>query len=257
MTKSAAEFDRWYADRVESPVADELVRRMLGLPPDLQSTSLLGGAGLDEVVTALGLRAGQVLLDLACGRGGYGLEIARRSGCRVAGVDFSAVAIEQARRRAQELGLADRADFRVGQLTGTGLGTASVDAVLVVDSLQFAEPALDALRECRRVLLPGGRMVVTCWEALDATDERLAPRMRHLDLLGQLPHAGFVDVEVTGKPAWRQAERALWQEALAVDAGDDPAVRSMQDEARRVLATFDGLRRVLATASTPAPAPLP
>jgi SAM-dependent methyltransferase len=254
VTRSAAEFDRWYADRVESPVADELVRRVLGLPPDLQSTSLLSAAGLDEVVTALGLRDGQVLLDLACGRGGYGLEIARRSGSRIAGVDFSAVAIEHAQRRAQTLGLADRADFRVGELTATGLSTASVDAVLIVDSIQFAESKLDALRECRRVLLPGGRIVITCWEALDATDERLSPRMRQLDLLRQLPHAGFVDVEVTEKRAWRLAERTLWQEALTIDAGDDLAVQSMQDEARRVLASFDGLRRVLATAFTPHPA---
>jgi SAM-dependent methyltransferase len=254
VTRSAAEFDCWYADRIKSPVADELVRRMLGLPPDLQSTSLLSGPGLDEVVAALGLRDGQVLLDLACGRGGYGLEIARRSGSRVVGVDFSGVAIEHAQRRADELGLADRADFRVGELTGTGLGTASVDAVLIVDSIQFAEPMLDALRECRRVLLPGGRLVITCWEALDATDKRLSPRMRQLDLLRQLPRAGFVDVEITHKPAWRMAEQALWQEALAIDVGDDLAVRSMQDEAQRVLATFDGLRRVLATAFTPHPA---
>lgn len=254
MKTSAAEFDRWYADRVESPVADELVRSVLGLPPDLQSTSLLSGAGLDEVVTALGLRDGQVLLDLACGRGGYGLEIAQRSGSRVVGMDFSAVAIEQARRRAQALGLADRADFRVGELTGTGLSTASVDAVLIVDSIQFAEPKLDALRECRRVLLPGGRIVITCWEALDTTDERLPPRMRQLDLVRQLPLAGFVDVEVTDKPGWRLAEQALWQEALTIDAGDDLAMQSMQEEAQRVLATFDGLRRVLATAFTPRPA---
>ncbi|MFG1641222.1 hypothetical protein ACGFMK_13125 [Amycolatopsis sp. NPDC049252] len=100
-------------------------------------------------------------------------------------------------------------------------------------------------------------MVITCWEALDAGDERLSPLLRQLDLLGQLPRAGFVDVEVTGKPAWRPAERALWQGALTLDAGDDLAMQSMQAEAQRVLATFDGLRRVLATAATPAPAPLP
>ncbi|WP_329049050.1 class I SAM-dependent methyltransferase [Amycolatopsis sp. NBC_01488] len=251
MTSSAAEFDRWYADRIESPVADELVRRVLGLPPGLQSTSLLGGAGLDEVVEALGLRAGQVLLDLACGRGGYGLEIARRSGSRVVGLDFSMVAVEHARRRAQALGLADRADFRVGELGSTGLSTASVDAVLIVDSLQFAESKPAALRECRRVLLPGGRLVVTCWEAVDAGDERLAPRLRQVDLRTQLPRAGFVNVEVADKPAWRPAEQALWQESLTFDAGDDRAMRSMQEEAHRVLATFDGLRRVLATAFAP------
>jgi SAM-dependent methyltransferase len=248
---SAAEFDRWYAERVESPVVDELVQRVLGLPQELQSTSLLGGGALDEVVAALDLRGGQILLDLACGRGGYGLEIARRSGARVVGVDFSAVAIGQAQRRAQALGLADRADFRVGELTATGLGAASVDAVLVVDAMQFAEPKLDALRECRRVLVPRGNLVVTCWEALDASDERLPSRLRHLDLTGQLPLAGFTAVEVTEKPAWRAVEKVLWQEALTIDAPDDPAVQSMQDEARRVLAAFDGVRRVLATATTP------
>jgi SAM-dependent methyltransferase len=257
VARTAGEFDSWYADRIESPVADELVRRVLGLPPDLQSTSLLGGAGLDEVVTALELRAERVLVDLACGRGGYGLEIARRSGCRVVGVDFSAVAIEHARGRARALGLADRSDFRVGELTATGLSTASADAVLVVDSLQFAEPLPDALRECRRIVRPGGRVVVTCWEALDADDERLSPRLRQLDLGRRLPRAGFVEVEVAGKPAWRLSEKALWQEVLTVEAGDDPAVRSMRDEAQRMLATFDGLRRVLATARAPRSAQAP
>jgi ubiquinone/menaquinone biosynthesis C-methylase UbiE len=86
---------------------------------------------------------------------------------------------------------------------------------------------LDALRECCRVLLPGGRIVITCWESLDATDERLSPRMRELDLLRQLPRAGFVEVEVTDKPAWRLAEQALWQEALTLDADDDLAMQSM------------------------------
>jgi SAM-dependent methyltransferase len=246
---TAAGFDQWYADRVESPATDELVRRVLGLPPELQSTSLLTWDGLAEVVAALSLRGGQVLLDLACGRGGYGLEIARRTGGHVVGVDFSAVAIEQARHRARALELADRAEFRVGELAATGLDAASVDAVLIVDAVQFAESKVDALRECRRVLVPGGRLVITCWEAVDPADERVPERLRQVDLAGQLPEAGFVDVEVTERPAWRAAERELWQEAVALDAGEDPALRSLREEGERVLATFDAFRRVMATAT--------
>ncbi|MEU0877374.1 class I SAM-dependent methyltransferase [Lentzea sp. NPDC005914] len=246
---SAEDFDRWYADRVESPVADELVSRMLGLPPDLQSTSLLTGTGLDEVVAALNLREGQVLLDLACGRGGYGLEIVRRTGCRLIGVDFSAVAIDQARHRATELAI--EAEFQVGGLTDIGLPAASADALMIIDAFQFAKPKLDALAECRRVLRPGGRLVITTWEALDAADERLPLSMRQVDLAQQLPAAGFADVEVTSKPEWRVIEKAFWQQSLAVDAGDDPAMQSMQAEARRVLEAFDLRRRVLATATAP------
>jgi len=248
---TSADFDGWYADRVKSPVADELVRRVLGLPSYLQSTSLLGGAGLDEVVAALDLHDGQVLLDLACGRAGYGLEIARRTACLLVGVDFSAVAIGQAGDRAAELGLADRTEFQVGELAATGLATASVDAVLIVDALQFAGSKPAALRECLRVLAPGGRLAITCWEPLFAGDERLPERIRYVDLAAQLPDAGFIDVEVAAKPGWRALEKELWEQSLTFDADDDPAMQSMQREARHVLSNFDGLRRVLATATAP------
>ena len=241
---SAEDFDRWYADRAASPLADELVRRVLGLPPGLESTSLLSGAGLDEVVTALGLGDGRVLLDLACGRGGYGLEIARRTGCRLVGVDFSAVAIEQARQRS------GGGDFRVGTLTATGLNASSVDAVLIVDAVQFAESKPDALRECLRVLRPGGRLVVTCWQAVDPDDEAVTRRTREVDLATQLPEAGFGGVEIADRPEWRVTERRMWEEALAVEASD-PAMVSMRREARHVLSNFDRRRRLLVTAVKP------
>jgi len=112
---SVTDFDEWYTNMATSPVRDEIVQRALGLPPELQSSSLLSWDGLGEVVAALALGPGHTLLDLACGRGGYGLEVARRTGARVVGVDFSAVAVGQARDRAAAVGLADRVEFRVGE----------------------------------------------------------------------------------------------------------------------------------------------
>src|SRR5215469_6114799 len=129
-------FDSWYADMTTSPVKDEIQQRHLGLPPHLLSTSVLGWEGIAEAVAALRLTAGGTLVDLACGRGGYGLEIAARTGARLIGVDFSAEAIRQAGGPARRLGIT--ADFRVGDLTATGLEAGSATAVLCVDAIQFA-----------------------------------------------------------------------------------------------------------------------
>src|SRR5215470_4828390 len=95
-----------------SPVKDEIQQRHLGLPPHLLSTSLLGWEGIAEAAAALRLVPGGMLVDLACGQGGYGLEIAARAGVRLVGVDFSAEAVRQADEQARMLGAA--AEFRVG-----------------------------------------------------------------------------------------------------------------------------------------------
>lgn len=248
----ASYFDGWYADMVVSPAKDGILQRHLGLPPHLLSTSFFGWEAIAEVVEALRLSPGDTLLDLACGRGGYGLEIAARTGARLIGVDFSAEAVLQAREQARRLGRT--ADFLVGDLAATGLDEGSVDAVLCVDAIQFAAEPAAAYRELRRALAPGGRAVLTCWEPLGQGDERLPERLRRVDLGAGLTGAGFDNVEVRERPDWRAAERAMWEEAVALDPGDDPALRSFYDEGVRSLETFDLVRRVMATATAPSAA---
>lgn len=248
-TESARYFDSWYANMAESPLVDEIQRKHLGLPPELPSTSLLTWDGLAEVTAELRLTPGRTLLDLACGRGGYGLEIASRTGARHVGVDHSAVAIEQARRLADDLGR--EADFRVGEFGATGLEDDAVDAIVCVDSIQFADPQAAAFAELRRVLAPGGRVVLTCWEPRgEASTERQA-RLARVDLAAGLGQAGFGDVSVVDRPEWQAAERAMWEEAVALDPGEDPALRSFHDEGVEAVQRWGSLRRVLATATAP------
>ncbi len=244
---AAQYFDTWYADMSETTAVDEFHWRHLGLPPELLSTSLLSWTGLAEVITGLRLRPGATLLDLACGRGGYGLEIARRTDARLIGVDFSAEAIRQARRHADDLGRT--ADYRVGDLTGTGLESATVDAAVCVDAIQFADPPAEAYAELARVLVPGGRVALTCWEVIGEPTPDLPERLARVDLRAGLEQAGFADVQVVERPEWRRTERAMWDEAAALDPGDDPALTSLHDEAVRTLKIWDRARRVLATAT--------
>jgi SAM-dependent methyltransferase len=157
--------------------------------------------------------------------------------------------VRQATEHARLLGAA--AEFRVGDLGATGLDSGRADGVLCVDAIQFAPDPAAAYREIRRMLAPGGRAVLTCWEPLEPGDARLPARLRRVDVGAGLAGAGFADVEVRDRPGWRHQERAMWAEAVALDPGDDPALISFRDEGLRAPVVLDLTRRVLATATAP------
>jgi SAM-dependent methyltransferase len=137
------------------------------------------------------------------------------------GVDFSGEAVRQAREHARRLGAA--AEFRIGDLAATGLDTDSADAVLCVDAIHFAPHSEAAYREIARILTPGGRAVLTCWEPLSWDDQRLPEQLRRVDLRAGLAAAGFVSVEVGERPGWRAAERAMWEQAATLQGRRRPS----------------------------------
>jgi SAM-dependent methyltransferase len=161
-----------------------------------------------------------------------------------------ATAGAKAREQAARMGVSD-ASFRVGELTAAGLPDASVEAVLCTDAIQFPDEPASAYDEIRRVLKPGGRVVLTCWEPLDRNDERLSVRVRRANLSAGLHQAGFTDVEVRDRPSWLAREHALWEETVTLAPGDDPALRSLHAEGVKSLQWTDLLRRVLAVATNP------
>ena len=93
--------------------------------------------------------------------------------------------------------------------------------------------------------------MLTNWEPLERDDQRLPARPRRVDLGAGLTAAGFEAGEVRDRPGWRACERAMWQEAAALDPGDDPALRSFHDEGVRSPEIFGLVSRVIATACAP------
>ena len=132
----------------------------MGFPPGTRA-GVVAAEALPELTGELRLRPGSTLLDLACGRGAYGLLIAKQAGTPLIGVDFSAQALSEAREQAARMGVSN-ASFRVGELTATGLPDASVGAVLCTDAIQFPDEPAVACQEISRVLKPGGRAALTC-----------------------------------------------------------------------------------------------
>lgn len=245
----AAAFNEWYDAMVEAPVRDAMVQRHLGLPPALLSTSTLTWEGIADVGAELSLRRSEVLVDLACGRGGYGLELASRTGAQLIGIDIASTAVDAARELAVVRGI--ECDFRIGDLVATGLDDGVADAVMVVDAIQFPARPAEAYDEILRILRPGGRVVLTCWEPHDRADDAVPELLRRVDLLGGLSAAGFVDIAVHEHERWREAERSMWTEAADLDPGDDPALIAFHDEALRALPVLGRLRRVLAVGRHP------
>jgi SAM-dependent methyltransferase len=247
--RSAEYFDSWYANQTAAPAIADIMNRHMGFPPGTRA-GVVAAEAIPELTGELRLGPGSTLLDLACGRGAYGLLIAKATGASLIGVDFSVQALTQAREQAARVGV-PTATFGVGELTATGLPDASVEGVLCTDAIQFPDQPALAYDEIRRALKPGGRVVLTGWEAVDRADERVGVRIRRANLAGGLRQAGFTDIEVRDRPAWLAAEHAMWEDAVALDPGDDPALRSFHDEGVRSLEWTGLLRRVLAVATSP------
>jgi SAM-dependent methyltransferase len=247
--RSAEYFDGWYANKAATPIVAQIMNRHMGFPPDIRA-GVVPAEAIPELAGELRLSPGSTLLDLACGRGAYGLLIAKQARTSLIGVDFSAQALAEAREQASRLDVPD-ATFRTGSLTATGLPDASAEAVLCTDSIQFPDEPAIAYDEIRRVLKPAGRVTLTCWEPADRADERLSPRIRRVNLADDLRRAGFTGIEVRDRPSWLAREQAMWEEAVALGPADDPALRSFYDEGVRSLRLGTLMRRVLAVATNP------
>jgi SAM-dependent methyltransferase len=244
-------FDNWYADIAASPLRQQIFTHHLGLPAEVGPSNQVPLTGLRAIALALGVSAGERIVDLACGRGGPGMWIARERGAQLIGVDFSSEAIRQATQRRGLFGLESAAAYTVGTLEATGLTDGCADAVACIDSIQFASSAVGAALEIRRILRPGRRVVLTSWEAVELGDERLVQRIRNLDVAGALTAAGFADVRRAEPADWHERARLMWEATMAMEAGGDPAIVSLQDEGQRSLATHDRMRRVMVTATAP------
>ena len=118
------------------------------------------------------LRAGARVADIGCGEGTPTLLLAAafpRS--TFAGFDFHAESVEKARKFAAEAGLADRVTFETAPADATpGEG---YDLICILDALHDMGNPVDVLRDVRRVLAPGGVVMLIERNAADTVEENL------------------------------------------------------------------------------------
>ncbi len=133
-------------------------------------------------LAALAPAPGETMLEIGCGPGYALVEIARAAGPngRAVGVDLAEGMCRLARGRLTREGLPGRAEVVHGDASCLPLATGSFDGAFMSFVLElFDTPQIPfVLAECRRVLRPGGRLVVVSLskEGPDSSVRRLYER---------------------------------------------------------------------------------
>jgi SAM-dependent methyltransferase len=162
---------------------------------------------------ALGAAPGERIVDVGCGPGFFCAELAEEVGESgfVLGLDTSAAMLALAKGRCARR---PNVELREAEAMSLPVADSSFDAALCVQVLEYVPDATAALAEMRRVLRPGGRIVV--WDVDWATisihsedagltarvlagwDEHLTHRSLPRSLASRMRAAGFENVGMQG-----------------------------------------------------------
>jgi ubiquinone/menaquinone biosynthesis C-methylase UbiE/DNA-binding transcriptional ArsR family regulator len=158
-----------------------------------------------------------VIADLGAGEGAFALLLAQRA-TKVIAVDTSAKMIEVGREQALRHGVKN-VEYRLGDMEELPIEDGAVDLVFFSQSLHHALHPERAVHEARRILAPGGRIVI-----LDLIKHRFeeAREMYADEWLGfseteleaMLEKAGFCNVQTS--VVHKEAETPQFQTLLAV-----------------------------------------
>ena len=149
----------------------------------------------EKLVAASGVRAGDRVLDLACGVGDPAFTLAEVVGPsgHVLGLDLSPEMVEAASSGAEQQGV-ENVEFRtIESELSLGLTTESFDVATCRLGLQFMPDPVAALQEVRAILKPGGRLAASVWGAPERNPNFAVP----MEIIAR--HAPLPP-ELTGSP---------------------------------------------------------
>jgi SAM-dependent methyltransferase len=202
--------------------ADDYARHRAGFPPSLFDRLQSFGVGL----------SGQDAIDVGTGTGTLARGFALR-GSRVIGIDPSTALVGQARRLDGEAKVS--VDYRIATAEATGLDDSSADIYAAGQCWHwFDRPA--AAREARRVLRPGGALVICHFDWLpepgavvEATERLIlefSPGWNGAGSLGMYPQwapdvsgAGFTDIETFSYDVAVSYSQEAWRGRIRASAG--------------------------------------
>jgi len=185
---------------------DDLARTLLPVPDYREK--LLGMVHRGGVVVEIGIGTGGLLPALAA------------KAARVIGVDHSPAMLEEARRRLAQSGIAG-IELRLGEMAHLPISDGSVDCIILNMVLHHAAAPLEVLSGIRRVLAPGGTLILAdlARHERESAREQLADQWLGFgeeELAGWLKSTGFASVIA------ERIEGVSGQEAVLLLRGTTP-----------------------------------
>lgn len=101
------------------------------------------------------------VLDIGTGRGGFPTHVAAEYGAEVHGIDIDPGHVSEAEANARERGVSDATEFGVGDYHDIPYPDGTFDAVSGIETVCHSERKERVLEEIRRVLKPGGRLMIS------------------------------------------------------------------------------------------------
>jgi len=114
---------------------------------------------IDRLIELAGIKPGHHILEIGCGWGGFAIEAAKKTGCRVTGITISEEQFRYARERVIAEGLEERVEIVIcdyREMKGT------FDRIISIEMLEAVGHAYYGtfFSTCDRLLTPGGRVVL-------------------------------------------------------------------------------------------------
>jgi demethylmenaquinone methyltransferase/2-methoxy-6-polyprenyl-1,4-benzoquinol methylase len=112
------------------------------------------------LVSRLTVGPEDTVLDVATGTAAVAIELVRRTGCRVVGLDQSREMLETGRERVEAAGFADRIELMEGTADRLPYDAESFGGLTFTYLLRYVEDPAATMRELVRVVKPGGTIVM-------------------------------------------------------------------------------------------------
>lgn len=161
------------------------------------------------VAEKAGIEGGDRVCDIGCGYGATSRMLAKEYGAQVTAMTISPAQHAYARDLPRD---AASPEYLCGDWLSNGLPEASFDAAIALESSEHMPDLSAFFQQARRVLRPGGRLVVTAWLSCEHPTPRqerwlLEPICRE----GRMPQMGTME----------EYRRQAMAAGFAVDSADD------------------------------------